>query len=214
MFLERMRTRELIVLLLSLVLLILAFELFNSRAPSGISKSSEAGFVSHSPRGVLGGAVIPASCESGYEHYSGECPSPTPRGSCASGFWLVSNNSFQEDWATLTINLNKTNYSPGESIIASGAVSVPPRGQSGDVELYVMNSGLGPYLSLFDLSVPSNYSSSGSVSFPAPSTGGSYAVDFFAQAQIIDNLSDGSIGSLSCSIPYTVPTVNLYFGTQ
>ena len=37
-----------------------------------ISKSSELGYFSESPNGPSGGAIIPASCESGYSH-SGEC---------------------------------------------------------------------------------------------------------------------------------------------
>lgn len=86
MFLERMRTRKLIILLLALSLFLLALAFLGPRAPSGISKSSEAGFTSHSPRGVLGGAIIPASCESGYEHFPDECsqPPPTPSG-CGPG---------------------------------------------------------------------------------------------------------------------------------
>jgi hypothetical protein len=40
--------------------------------------SSELGFSSFSPRGAAGGAVIPASCESGFEHTPGECSWPPP----------------------------------------------------------------------------------------------------------------------------------------
>jgi len=39
--------------------------------------SSELGSFSFSPRGPAGGAVIPASCESGFEHFPGECASPS-----------------------------------------------------------------------------------------------------------------------------------------
>lgn len=38
--------------------------------------SSEIEYVSYSPLGLLGGGVIPASCESGFEHFPGECAGP------------------------------------------------------------------------------------------------------------------------------------------
>ena len=38
-----------------------------------IKKSSELGFTSVSPKGLSGGEIIPASCESSYEHSLGEC---------------------------------------------------------------------------------------------------------------------------------------------
>src|SRR3989344_3604537 len=41
-------------------------------------KSSEVGFVSYSPRGAGGGAIVPASCELNEEHFPGQCGEPPP----------------------------------------------------------------------------------------------------------------------------------------
>ncbi len=48
--------------------------LFSYTASDTTAQSSEAGFVSFSPRGASGGAIIPASCESNYSHTSTPCP--------------------------------------------------------------------------------------------------------------------------------------------
>lgn len=45
---------------------------------TGLPADSEVGFSSLSPLGVAGGAVIPASCESGFAHFPGECAPPPP----------------------------------------------------------------------------------------------------------------------------------------
>lgn len=48
-----------------------AFSLKKANAPVD-SISPEVGFIGYSPKGFLGGAIVPASCESGYSH-AGEC---------------------------------------------------------------------------------------------------------------------------------------------
>jgi hypothetical protein len=58
-------------------------------------RAAELSFSSMSPLGEKGGSVIPASCESGYEHYAGECTSPPANptgltGSCTNGVITVS----------------------------------------------------------------------------------------------------------------------------
>ncbi len=66
------------------VLLVALFFAFGMQGKSSantafeITKSSEIGFTSVSPEGISGGEIIPASCESGYEHTVGECSSPPP----------------------------------------------------------------------------------------------------------------------------------------
>lgn len=57
--------------------LVISAALFWGGSAAG-PRSSELGFFSYSPRGVFGGAVIPASCESGFEHFPGECAPPAP----------------------------------------------------------------------------------------------------------------------------------------
>ena len=83
------------------VLLVAVFFAFGMQGKSsanmalGTTKSSEVGFTSTSPRGISGGEIIPASCESGlgeggFSHFAGDtfgnCTSPpvTPvNGACA-----------------------------------------------------------------------------------------------------------------------------------
>ncbi len=56
--------------------------LFLPATPATVPGSSEAGFVSLSPNGVSGGAIIPASCESGFAHLPGDCQSCTSANAC------------------------------------------------------------------------------------------------------------------------------------
>ncbi|MDP3947378.1 MAG: kelch repeat-containing protein [bacterium] len=51
--------------------------LWGGNPPGSPPSSSEMGFSSFSPRGAAGGAVVPASCASGFEHFLGEC-GPVP----------------------------------------------------------------------------------------------------------------------------------------
>ncbi len=68
----RLRTRQSIVTFTSLVVLLGVASLVQSFVPtSQAPESSEAGFISFSPRGATSGAIIPASCESGYDHGDG-----------------------------------------------------------------------------------------------------------------------------------------------
>ncbi len=87
----RPRTRQLVVALSSLVVLLGAIGLAQSFASPGFAKvsiapqSSEVGFTSLSPRGTSGGAIVPASCESGlgeggFPHFAGDTS-----GSCTMG---------------------------------------------------------------------------------------------------------------------------------
>jgi len=93
---------------------------FHTSPVVAISKSSEIGFTSLSPRGTAGGSIIPASCESGLgeggvEHFAGDtsgncyagnicAPNPDPPGygtSCAS-----SANSCGQTQANGTVQCN------------------------------------------------------------------------------------------------------------
>jgi len=58
------------------VAVIAAALVFGGNLSAPATLSSEIGFSSFSPRGAAGGAVIPASCESGFEHFPGECDGP------------------------------------------------------------------------------------------------------------------------------------------
>lgn len=51
-----------------------AVSLKKANAPSDLI-SPELGYAGFSPKGPSGGAIIPASCESGYSHFFGECAS-------------------------------------------------------------------------------------------------------------------------------------------
>src|SRR3989344_9604416 len=55
------------------VAVIAAALVFGGNLSGQLPSSFEVGFSSFSPRGAAGGAVIPASCESGFEHVPGEC---------------------------------------------------------------------------------------------------------------------------------------------
>lgn len=78
-----LRQRRLAIVLIVSVLFTVGAFFVRSQESGGASSarvsSSELGFLSYSPRGVSGGAVIPASCESDFSHFPGECsPSPAP----------------------------------------------------------------------------------------------------------------------------------------
>src|SRR3989338_8293816 len=60
------------------VAVIAAVLVFGGNLSAPATLSSEVGFSSFSPRGIAGGAVVPASCESGFEHFPGECAPPPP----------------------------------------------------------------------------------------------------------------------------------------
>ena len=65
---ERIPTRKLLVFLIALALVLYAFGALSGQQTSKLSsqaQSSESGFASLSPRGISGGEIIPASCESG-----------------------------------------------------------------------------------------------------------------------------------------------------
>lgn len=55
---------------------ILGVSLIIYSSDNKVSSSVENGIAAFSPRGVFGGVIIPASCESGYEHTAGECVPP------------------------------------------------------------------------------------------------------------------------------------------
>lgn len=80
--------KQLAVDLAALVLLFLVLGLFPVRSPGLASNvwenNAEVGFASVSPRGA--GFIVPASCESGFEHLAGECaPPPTTSGTGGAG---------------------------------------------------------------------------------------------------------------------------------
>src|SRR3989344_1389438 len=95
---ERLPTRKLFALLAGLALILYVPMMLpeqSTLAQGSQVQSSESGFVSISPAGIGGGAIIPASCESGlgeggFSHFAGDtfgnCTSPpgTPvKGACA-----------------------------------------------------------------------------------------------------------------------------------
>lgn len=86
-------------------LALLAFAVALSRGDVPIvspQSSAEVGIKEYSPLGLSGGAVIPASCSSSYEHTPGECTAPTFTGTGSgggSGTSIVINNG-----ETVTLN--------------------------------------------------------------------------------------------------------------
>ncbi|MFA5998187.1 MAG: hypothetical protein WC814_02265 [Candidatus Paceibacterota bacterium] len=71
-----MRTRQTVATSVLLLVLLGVAGAVQSFAPqSRVATSPEVGFTSLSPRGASGGAIVPASCESGYEHRTGVCGS-------------------------------------------------------------------------------------------------------------------------------------------
>ncbi|KKW19728.1 MAG: hypothetical protein UY63_C0007G0012 [Parcubacteria group bacterium GW2011_GWA2_51_10] len=93
MFLEHLRTRQLVGILVVLSFVWIILVEFSIGTAQSLA-SSETGFTSQSPKGGAGGAIIPASCESGlgeggFSHFSGDTfgdcgTTPTPvNGVCA-----------------------------------------------------------------------------------------------------------------------------------
>src|SRR3989344_6715709 len=115
------QTRQTLAILLSLLMLLGLISIIQSLIlPDVVTPSSELGFVSFSPRGSSGGAIIPASCESTYEynHLTGDFLTP---GGCASSPVYTTPEGATEGavYITVTSNYEGTIYG-GELSGANG----------------------------------------------------------------------------------------------
>src|SRR3989344_2824155 len=80
---------QLMSLLAALIFLFFILGLFSARSPGfspGLQNNySEVGASFVSSRGAVGGFILPASCESGFEHSAGECLPPPSGGAGGAG---------------------------------------------------------------------------------------------------------------------------------
>lgn len=127
----RISTRQILVSLVSLLFLLALLGVLPSLfSQSPTAWSSELGFTSLSPRGALGGSIVPASCESGYAHTPGECapaspPVPTATLS-ANPSTIDSGQSSNLFWSST----RATSCTSAGGFDTGGATSNPPGGVS------------------------------------------------------------------------------------
>ncbi len=118
--------------------------LFLPTAPNTVSKSSEVGFVSLSPNGVSGGAIIPASCESGLgeggvAHFVGDTFGNTSSGCGAlSGSLSINPNTcaVSSKGSTCSASLTWNTINP-----VSGRISEVTRDNLANTSVFNGNSG-------------------------------------------------------------------------
>lgn len=204
-----------------ILLLIVSFIMVMGQTGLSAPSSSELGFSNLSPAGEQGGRIIPASCESGYEHTWGECiPPPTnfssvcaPSGTSASSSWTLP-SGYTLSYFRITDNTTGTNppYWIPENVPDRGPstsfVTIPGHSYTSWVHT---RRGDGAYsgavMSSFICPVPPplNYSLSNSgTSFVTKTSGNA-----FTQNTITKTLTAGGTQSVTLSLS-GVPTGTSY----